>query len=278
MWDCTEGLISKQTVDELRLFVLNKYQSKWSHGKVLSFAKAFLQYLTKIRLDTRYYAFEVFLDRPKVIKARNNVTSRIVMQEDIQNVLSHITNAGNDGSISSYRAKHYTAFILFGAFTGQRSLSTISKLTVGQFREAIQSDKPCTEVQSSQDMIKMQHYVPLHPQVIHAIKPLLDDINDDKPLFEYNSLAPWVKRQQIPLSRMQTCFVLGDLRKFTEQYGDIIQWDQSNRAYIMTHGVSGIDWKHYKHPLPENVYDVYMQYWVDVRLACEDARTEQRFG
>ena len=29
----------------------------------------------------------------------------------------------------------------------------------------------------------------------------------------------------------------------------------------MTHGVSGIDWKHYKHPLPENVYDVYMQYW-----------------
>jgi len=59
-------------------------------------------------------------------------------------------------------------------------------------------------------------------------------------------------------------FVLSDLRKFTEQYGDIIQWDQSNRAYIMTHGVSGIDWKHYKHPLPENVYDIYMHYWGDV--------------
>jgi len=29
----------------------------------------------------------------------------------------------------------------------------------------------------------------------------------------------------------------------------------------MTHGVSGIDWKHYKHPLPEHVYDIYMQYW-----------------
>jgi len=24
----------------------------------------------------------------------------------------------------------------------------------------------------------------------------------------------------------------------------------------MTHGVTGIDWKHYKHPLPENVFDV----------------------
>ena len=49
---------------------------------------------------------------------------------------------------------------------------------------------------------------------------------------------------------MASPFVLSDLRKFTEQYGDVIQWDQSNRAYIMTHGVSGIDWKHYKHPLP----------------------------
>jgi len=28
----------------------------------------------------------------------------------------------------------------------------------------------------------------------------------------------------------------------------------------MTHGVSGIDWKHYKHPLPVNVYDVYLKF------------------
>jgi hypothetical protein len=49
------------------------------------------------------------------------------------------------------------------------------------------------------------------------------------------------------------------LKKVTDQHGDIILWDQSNRAYIVTRGVSGIDWKHYKHPLPENVYDVYMR-------------------
>jgi hypothetical protein len=57
--------------------------------------------------------------------------------------------------------------------------------------------------------------------------------------------------------------------RFTEQYGDIIQWDQSNRAYIMTHGVSGIDWKHYKHPLPENVHDVYMKSWRSQELHIE---------
>jgi hypothetical protein len=27
----------------------------------------------------------------------------------------------------------------------------------------------------------------------------------------------------------------------------------------MTHGVSGIDWRHYKHPLPERVHDMNMQ-------------------
>jgi hypothetical protein len=42
-----------------------------------------------------------------------------------------------------------------------------------------------------------------------------------------------------------------------------------NRTYIMTHGVSGIDWNHYKHPLPEHVYDVYMKYWAHVDLHVE---------
>ena len=54
--------------------------------------------------------------------------------------------------------------------------------------------------------------------------------------------------------------MLGDLREFVEQHGGIIQWDQSNRAYVLTHGVSGIDWSDYKHPLPEHVRDIYMQY------------------
>ena len=102
--------------------------------------------------------------------------------------------------------------------------------------------------------------------MIEALQPLLDGRSDDALMFEYNSFWMWVKRQKIPLSRVSDHFVLGDLRKFAEQYGDIIQWDQSNRAYILTHGVSGVEWAHYKHPLPENVYDVYMKYWKDVRF------------
>ncbi|MGZ4944282.1 MAG: hypothetical protein ACXV6K_08400, partial [Halobacteriota archaeon] len=119
IWDSTNGSISKKTIDELRLFVLNRYRSEDSHIKVLSFAKAFLKFLTKTRLDTRYYAFEVFLERPRTVKTRNNVTSRIVTNQDIQNVLAYIQDAERNGSISSYRAQHYSAFVLFGAYTGQ---------------------------------------------------------------------------------------------------------------------------------------------------------------
>jgi hypothetical protein len=40
------------------------------------------------------------------------------------------------------------------------------------------------------------------------------------------------------------------------------------------HGVSGFDWMHYKHPLPEHVYDAYMKRWGDVQLAFEDKRSD----
>ena len=33
-----------------------------------------------------------------------------------------------------------------------------------------------------------------------------------------------------------------------------------------TYGVSGVEWAHSRHPLPEYVYDAYMRYWKDVQL------------
>jgi hypothetical protein len=101
---------------------------------------------------------------------------------------------------------------------------------------------------------------------VEALKPLLVGRNDDELMFTHNSFLQWIKRQKIPMSRFQKPFVLGDLRKVAEQFGDVIEWDQSNRAYILTHGVSGVEWSHYRNPLPENVYDIYMKYWRNVDL------------
>jgi hypothetical protein len=102
------------------------------------------------------------------------------------------------------------------------------------------ADKPVLQVDSSQDKVRMSHYVPLHPRVVEALKPLLAGRKDDELMFTHSSFLQWIKRQRIPMSRFRGHFQLGDLRKFAEQHGDVIQWDQSNRAYILTHDVSGV--------------------------------------
>ena len=266
-WLSTAGTISAKTLTDLRATTLAKYESEDSKSKVLTFAVAFLKQLAKTHLDARYRSFELFLERPRRIKVRKNVTNRIVTKEDIERVLDHIHSAECRGIISRSRAEQYTAFTVFGAFTGQRSMATMMKLTVGQFREALTADKPVILVAASQDKIRMEHYVPLHKEVLNAVKPLLDGRSTDELMFTHGSFWMWVKRQKIAMSRFKGHFVLGDLRKFAEQYGDIIEWDQSNRAYILTHDVSSVSWGHYRNPLPENVHDIYLKYWRDVELS-----------
>lgn len=102
--------------------------------------------------------------------------------------------------------------------------------------------------------------------MVDALHPLLGPQRDDDFMFKHLTFERWLKQQKIQLLNCNTGFVFGDLRKFCEQQSDILQWDQSNRAYIMTHGVSGVDWRFYKHPLPEHVYDVYMKYWLDTEF------------
>jgi len=266
LWESTKGEISRQSVTQLRTFTLERYSSAESHSKVLSFARSFLKFLATTKAEPSYQTFAPYLERPKTVKERKRVTSRIVTAHDISNILKHIERAEREDEISPERSAQYSAFVLFGAYTGQRGEATTAKLTVGQFREALADDKPVLQVDSSQDKIRMSHYVPLHPRVAEALKPLLVGREDDELMFTHSSFSQWIKRQKIPMSRFQKPFVLGDLRKFAEQYGDVIQWDESNRAYILTHGVSGVAWSHYRHPLPEHVYDVYMKYWRAVEL------------
>ena len=113
----------------------------------------------------------------------------------------------------------------------------------------------------------MEHYVPIHPDLHHILAKMIENKADNSRAFEFVGYQMWLKRNRISLARAPgMMFTPSDLRKFAEQYGDIIRWDQTNRAYILTHGVSGIDWAHYKHPLPEYVYANYMQYWESVHI------------
>jgi integrase len=264
LWDCTNGIISKATLDAVRDTALLKYSCFYSKRKVLNFAKGFLRFLTKTTFDTKYLPFELFLEMPKALKTRKHVTNRIVIKEDVKNVLGAIQQANDEGRVDDCHYLNCKALIFFGAFTGQRPLATIARLTVKQFREAVNMKKPVLDVLPEQDKIRMQHYCPLHPQVVEEILPVLDGRRDDEPIFEQLSFQQWLRYNEVQLLRSNVRIVNGDLRKFCEQMGDICQWDQSNKNYILTHGVSGVDWRFYKHPLPDSVYDVYMKYWEKV--------------
>ena len=266
-WDVTSGIISKERLEALRNYLLQKYVDIYARRKIINFARAFLRYLSKTRFDVRYQAFELYLELPKALKDRKHVTSRIVTKEDIENVLTEIKGAYKDGEIDQYHYLNYRAITLFGAFSGQRPLATISRLTVGQFREALKRDKPVLDIPSDCDKIRMQHYCPLHPQVVDAVKPLINGQSDNALMFEQPSFGLWLRQRKIPLMHANTHFLMGDLRKYCEQASDILQWDQSNKNYILTHNVAGVDWRFYKSPRAEPVYDIYIQYWKDTQFA-----------
>ncbi len=263
LWERTQGVVSRESLTAFRDYVVDTWPAMESHRKLLQFAAAFLKHISKTTFDPQFQAYTVFLERPKTVKVRKAITSRIVTVEDVRNVLVAIRKAYEDGRLTRQQRDAYRAIVLFGAFSGQRP-ATVKALTVGQLRAALETQKPVAHVLPGQDKIRMEHYVPLHPDVSDAVRPILEGRGDDEKAFRAEGFATWLKRNPVPMLRCQTRFTASDLRKFAEQHGDVIGWDLSNRAYILTHGVSGVAWAHYKHPLPEHVYDAYMQYWADV--------------
>jgi hypothetical protein len=222
LWNATRGVISVSTVRRLRDNVLGKYRDIDAKRKVLQFSRAFLRYMSRISFDQRYVAFDLFLQLPRSVKEQKRVTDRIITKEDVENVLMAIGHAHRSGSIDEYHSLNYKAIVLFGAFTGQRPLATIARLTVGQFREAVKTHKPVVDVLPWQDKIRMQHYCPLHPQLVEAMLPVLDDRPDDAFAFEQLSFQQWLRYHEVRLLKSNVRIVMGDLRKFAELHGDVI--------------------------------------------------------
>jgi hypothetical protein len=270
-WDCTRGELSETSLHRLRTYVLNKYASIDSHRKVLAFARAFLKHLATKRGNQRIQSLDIYLELPKTVRTRKTMTERIVRREDIVEVFERIDVAKAKGKITREKARNYRTFALLASYAGLRP-STMQRLTVGQFRAALQDEKPSLHVFAEQEKNRVEHSVPLSPIVVGAIEDVLahdyKETDNAKPFFLFNSFEKWLERQKVPLPLIRdpkkAHLWLSDFRKFAEQFGDVIGWDTSNRKYILAHGMTGVDWTHYKHFLPEDVYDKYMQCWRDV--------------
>jgi integrase len=278
LWESTLGEVSHQSMTSFRTYILSRYSSIDAHRKVLGFAATFLKYLAQVRVDPRYLSFTLFLERPKTTKVRKAITERIITREDIAHLLQRIDACAEKRKISTQKTRNYRAFALLASYTGLRP-STIQRLTVGQFRTALNEEKPVLHVLAEQEKNRVEHYVPMHPSVVEAISEVLGqdfgEKDDARPLFMFNSFEKWLERQRIPLPRVRDSrkahLWLSDFRKFAEQFGDVIGWETTNRKYVLAHGMTGVDWEYYKHPLPEDVYDTYMRYWRQIELADRDS-------
>jgi hypothetical protein len=56
-----QGNLSRDSLEQLRAFLFQKYNDYYAQGKVLNFTKGFLKYQAKLTLDPRYLAFDIFL-------------------------------------------------------------------------------------------------------------------------------------------------------------------------------------------------------------------------
>jgi integrase len=200
-WKHTKGTISRNSLEQLRAFLFKKYDDFYAQSKVLNFTKGFLKYQAKLTLDPRYLAFDMFLEKPRVRKIKKKMTARVVTKDDIEHVLAVIKQQMLRGAIGEEHARQFAGVVLFGAFTGQRPYSTIKQLRVEQFREALKLEKPVVHVEPAQDKIRMEHYVPLHPQLAGVMGGLCDGREGAESMFILESFRKWLQKRRIPLAR-----------------------------------------------------------------------------
>jgi len=84
------------------------------------------------------------------------------------------------------------------------------------------------------------HDESLEPQVVEAIVPVLEDQHAgegglSKCRFRSGARTLISGHCNIRLLQSGARIVNGDLRKFCEQMGDILEWDQVNKSNILTH-------------------------------------------
>jgi len=262
IWSTLNGVINTKNLEKLSDFFIAKCKSVSALEKCFNYTRAFFNYLYKLTMNPKILSYHSIFERPKNRQPIKLLTSRIIVQEDIQKALNSIAS---DSELTDVKRLNYQSLILFLSYSGQRTI-TASRLTVSQFKTALERDPHVLTVDAEQDKIRLQHYVPLHPVLIPIIEKIITGKNEDDLVFDYLGLQRWLKYHPISMSHTKGKLQQRDLRKFFEQKSDEIGFTDANKNFIMSHGVSSINWSSYKQFLPETVYNRYMACWANVNF------------
>ena len=256
LWESTQGCINHESLNNLANTILQKYTSWTSIHKMFLYNRNFLKYLYKMRMDPQILAYLSIFEKPKTRKTVKLMTDRIITIQDIKRLLESIDLS----DLPNNKKLNYRALILFLAYGGQRP-QTATRLTAGQFRKALTLNHHVLTIEAAQDKNRLTHYVPIHPRIIEAVKEAIDGLPDNNLIWSYPSIRRWLLKTKIPLSNCEGWWNLKDLRKFFEQFSDEIGFMDANKNFIMSHGISGVNWTSYKQFRPDSVYNTYIDKW-----------------
>jgi hypothetical protein len=258
----TEGRISKDILLALSKKLWSGTYSFSQKDKTHIYIANFIKFLAQDRDDPLLASLLMYFRKPKRCREKKIMTTRIIVQEDVTGALKAINTSPTLWDVSKLRQ---SVFLLFLAYSGQRA-ETGSRLTVGQFRVALAQNPPVLKIEAKQDKLRMEHYCPLHPVLIPYLTKMIEGRKDTEKMFFICGLQSWLYRNPQPMKHTAGALNPMDLRKFFEQKSDELGFVDANKNYIMSHGVSSVNWRSYKAFLPEGVYMVYMRHWGDVNL------------
>jgi hypothetical protein len=262
IWDNLKGKINQYTLQDLAEFYLSRYSSNSARHKCFVYTRLFLMYLYKSRMDTRLLSYHAIFEKPKNRKFVKQLTSRVITVDDVRSLITAIEG---DRSLPKEKKLDYVAQVLFLAFSGQRVI-TAARLTVGQFREALENEHQALKIEAVQDKNRMAHICILHSETIQYLQRLIANRSDDELMFNYLSLQRWLKNHPVQMIHTPGKIELKDLRKFFEQKSDELGFTDAHKNFVMSHGVSSVSWQSYKAFLSENIYKVYTQAWANVSI------------
>jgi len=204
----SQGSIQKLKLIDYAQHLFIKYPAYPTRHKHFVYIRNFITHLSKTRDEPFISSLLVYFEMPKVRREMKLLTSRIIIQDDICNVLRVVQLS----SLQIQTKQNYACAILFLAYSGQRVI-TGCRITVQQIRDALNQSPPVLTIQPRQDKLRFEHYVPLHPATIPYLIQVIGGKSSNECLFSYEGLKQWLSRNPVPLSHTNGDFTIKGFQK-----------------------------------------------------------------